>query len=465
MNDIFKRNIATFDRLGLSDVTETLRAMGTLPIKVVGSSQSGDLNIDMGNARLYADNADDFASGQVQQYLNNPNRFCVNPPALDSPYVGLERQLYANITDTFPTRKQEPAANDAGYLISYGLGLGLHIPMLLKSVDIRDLIIVEQFWEFVHLSFQTLDWQPICDEITKKGGEIHFVVGTEPGQLSNKIYKILRGKQFGLIDGSYGIQHYNSPLLTQTHTLFREMLNTLGMSAGFFDDECLMFKNASTNLADVTAKHFEQSTQLLSNIPVFVVGSGPSVESAILTLKKNQENALIISAGTGLGVLLGASIIPHMHCEIENVTDIYDAIMRVGTAADFEDILLMASNTVDPRILAEFSTKMLYFRDNLTSSSLYAKEDEILHLSGPTVSNLACRTAIALGATDIYLFGIDLGSVDPQTHHAKDSAYFRSNDEYWQSGAAMEGFDQEIKGNLREKIYTNGPFFVNQDVF
>ncbi len=467
--DLFRQNLQLFEKYGCSDIAAELLRLPEPSISVVGSLAHNNLNIDIGRGHFYQDGAIAFSQEQVNGYLKKPNRFCVTPPMMNSVFVNREANIYKVLIEEFGSIDEEtankPRANDAGFLISFGLGLGLHLPELIRALDIRDLVIAEQYIEMLQLSLRVLDWQPIFETLDKRNGKIHITVDTDPATLANKIFIALRGKNFGLIDGSYGIQHYASSFMDQVHGLFREMLPSLGMSDGFFDDECLMFKNTLENLSKHKHPIYSESPKTLKGTRVFIVGSGPSLDQTIEEIRKHTEKALIISAGTGLGVLLSAGIKPHIHCETENQPIVYEAIKNHRKILDFSGITLIASPTVDPRIPDEFDKVVFAHRDTLTSSILFGTPDQVLTASGPTVANFASRIALGLGASEIYFFGIDLGAITPSKHHSAHSTYNNLDDPFWNSGLGMLDLNIEVEGNFRQSVFSNALFVYIRSYF
>ncbi|MCW9035974.1 MAG: DUF115 domain-containing protein [Rhodospirillales bacterium] len=464
-----QQNLKLFEKFGCAEVAALIRSLPEPPITLVGSLEGHDLNINLGQGHFYQGGATTFSQAQVKSYLEKPNRFCINLPALDSVFVSREANVYTDLIKEFgpiaEDRVSTPLFNDAGYLVSFGLGLGLHLPELIEKLDVRELVVAEQFKEMLQLSLSVLDWQPIFETLHKRGGRVHVEIDTDPAMLANKIFKALRGKNFGLIDGSYGIQHYASPMLNQTHDLFREMLPSLGMSDGFFDDECLMFKNSINNLTNIQHTIFQDNPESFKDKSAFIIGSGPSLDGTIEAIRSNKDNALIISSGTGLGVLLRAGIKPHVHCETENQPIVYDAVKNHRSISDFSGITLIASPTVDPRIPAEFDNVIFAHRDTLTSSTLFADQEDILTFSGPTVANFSSRIALGLGVSEIYFFGVDLGAVTPSKHHSSQSVYKTADDAFWNSGLGMLDLNIEVEGNFRPSVWSNALFIYVRSFF
>ena len=466
---LFERNLETFRKNGYEDLAKHLANHNLGGLELVRDGDGRITNINLGHAHFYDGDVSSFTNLQLGEYLKSPARFFVQPPLFGSEFLMREEKLYEASYDAFIPISQEQANSledsSAGYLVCFGLGLGEHLLHLLDYLDVKELILVEQFGEFVSASCYHIDWDKIFTSISERGGQLTLLLGNDPVQLSNRIHNHLRGRFFGLIDGSYGYQHYHSPVLDQCHDRFRDMLPSLGMSDGFFEDECVMLEHSILNLKneDRYSLDLDICDHVLAGLPVIIVGSGPSMNDSIEAIRDNAANAIIISAGTGLGILLRAGIKPDFHCEIENLPIVYEAVKshRQG-GLDFSGIHLIAAPSVDPRIPKEFDETTFVFRDSVTASQLMADENLILN-TGPTIANFASRVALALGASRIYLFGIDLGAVSKEKHHADDSVYNRTDDKFWKSGLGMLAMDQEVAGNFREIVYSN-PLFKQTNI-
>lgn len=465
---LFRRNLEAFERHAPAWLAERLLEPPPAGLRLVGGPESGNLNLDLGHTLLYDGGAIPFARAQVEAFCADPKRILINPPALDSHWVKGEGAVYRAVTERFgPLPDPEAAPRDVavGHLVSFGVGLGLHLPLLVERLAFRDLVLVEQFPDFLGMSARVLDWSALFAAVAARGGRVHFVIDGEPVNLANGAFRAMRGEQFGLVDGAFGLRHYASPVLDEARRLFDEMLPTLGSSLGFVEDECLMLENAVANLGRAGARLFPPGGVRTGSAPALVVGSGPSLDGSLEDVRRLAEGAVVIGAGTGTSALLEAGIVPDLHCEIENVPGIYDGLRLAADRHDLSRIPLLASLTVDPRIPPLFGPTAFFFRDSVTTSQLFAGPSDVLDRAGPTVANLACRAAAALGAPAIYLFGVDLGSTDPARHHSARSYYDWTDDPYWRSGAAMDALSIRVPGNLREAAYTNLAFLFTRSFF
>jgi hypothetical protein len=90
--------------------------------------------------------------------------------------------------------------------------------------------------------------------------------------------------------------------------------------------------------------------------------------------------------------------------------------------------------------------------------------DSILY-SYPTVSNCALSYALRLGFKQIYLFGVDLGFVDPARHHSQHSAYYNAK----KGGQELydystHGTGLRVAGNFEEYVFTKHEFKYSAEI-
>jgi len=469
--ELYHRNIAALRRHLPPETMRRIERPVEFPA-LVAEEGGGDINVDLGHTRLYDGGAAAYAAGQVARFLAMPSRLNVNPPALDSDWVKGEKPFYEALIDRFGPLP-DPDGGDpgvmSGALISFGVGLGLHIPLLLKSISVRDVFLAEQFPEFVSLSLRVTDWAGVIEALEARGGGLHLYLEASPIVLAARVFEGLRRHCALTLDGSYGIRHYASPVLDDAHRQFAEMLPTLGSSHGFVEDECLMLRNAAAVMGRHGLRIAPPLDMAPQPLPAIVVGSGPSLDKSIDHIRRLRDRVLLISGGTALSALLGHGLKPDLHCEVENVADIDTVIAGVADRFDIADIPMLCPVTVDPRVPAHFQRVAAFFREGLTPTLLFGGEVGPWNHAGPTVTNLALRAAVWAGARRVYLFGVDMGAAEKDKHHSDASFYAWAgaggDEAYWRSGANMDRFDIPVPGNFRDTVFTNKTFLFNKAFF
>ncbi len=471
--------------------SELLSYLGAgTPAKSTLTGAAGAWNIDLGGALLYPESAEAFAAGQVDAFLANPVRrisYAVSnflfeqdqldgegrftPKPLDGP--GLAAQLAAGNEMTIAGEvaqallKQADGAvldwfpdPDAGHLVCFGLGLGLHLPGLIGALDIRDVVVVDPYPEFLRHSLSVVDWRPLVESLEARGGRLYFLFGNDPAALAAGVQEALRRDQYARIDGAYMFEHYQAAPLPETIRQVQDRGPLMELSKGFFEDEVRMLSQTAENMLSGQAFYLDPRRPVDAPCAgAVVLGSGPSADAGMEHVKRLlEQGAALFSVGTGLSVALEHGLHPDLHFEIENEGTILDGLDALTDKFDLKTVTLFGSWTVAPSNAAYFKDSVFYFRDTNSGSRLFAGPEEAIYMSGPTVANLACRFAIAMGIPDVYLFGVDLGSRNREVHHSESSLYTTLDDDFWRGGRGMDALEIEAPGNMGGVVYTSRQF-------
>ncbi|MEQ8601983.1 MAG: DUF115 domain-containing protein [Marivibrio sp.] len=421
----FAANLAVLEETAPA-IAEQIAAMKSPISRIVGSVEEGDLNIDLGHAAFYDEDAESYSAKQVESFLEKPRRIEMPGYKTQLDTILCNQEVVNDMLVWMDERDLKPAVKpdrDGGYLIMLGLGLGLGVERLLEELPVRNLVIVERYPEFLRHSLETADWAAWRDLLESRGGSMKVILARDQYMAANELYIHVRNHHFGLIDGSYMLLHYQSSFTRGVLDELVQRLPVIAANPGFFEDELIMLRNCFRNLRRHEHKLLQDRRRLMVKTPVIVVASGPSVDTAIDFVRANRERAVIISCGTGLGALLGYGIKPDFHVDTENTPGPLEILSGLAETHDLSGVTLIACNTVDPGVPALFDERYLYFRDSVTATHYFGRDQRPLLLAAPTVSNAAVRSALTLGFREIYLVGVDLGSRDPKRHHSKKSIY------------------------------------------
>lgn len=497
---LFNENLAAL-RPYLSDALVAFLTTDTPPNARLVTDNNGVLNLDIGSRLLYEPDADSYCREQVDNFLENPVRrvsliasnflfqpdqlgpvgepFSFTPRPMDAerlaamlpdPEVRIAGDIARDLLPFTDGKSLEWFPDeDSGHLVIFGLGIGKHVAGLVNGLDIRHLILVEQYPDFLKLCLHAVDWRPIVDAVVASGGTLSFIVGNDPDVLATDIINLLCGAYYSRIDGAYFQTHFKTDVFERTIAIIQERSPDIERSQGFFEDELLMIRNTAANLVAGSPRLYHDTSSPLSRKTeektIMIVGSGPSVTASMRDIVGLRDHGLpVISAGTGIGPLQAAGITPDAHCELENIPEMVEVISAYDPE-DLKSVTLLGSSTLDPRIPPFFAETVYVLRSELSSSLLFAKGFPTTAMVGPTVANMACRTAIGLGYTRLLLFGIDLGSKDPDRHHADDTLYYTQEGEWWESGNDMDAFVIPVAGNKGGTVYTNQPFLGARSAF
>ncbi|MFE8072032.1 DUF115 domain-containing protein [Marinobacteraceae bacterium S3BR75-40.1] len=310
-------------------------------------------------------------------------------------------------------------------IVFLGLGLGYQVEHMINAHAVENALIVEPDTDVFAASLYAIDWVSVCEQFSvDKGRTLHFLVGIEKnedmlwGAVWNEL--IQRCPVFPALT-LFFVHRGNKLFNSVADRINKEMHLFLG-SWGHYDDEIRQLNNALHT--------FHQNIPIIPdhevldpNLPVAIVGSGPSLDARLTQITKYREKMLVVSAGTGLKPLLDADITPDFHVELESDAVVY----KVLTALDLKklkQVRLIAPSHVCPKVWSLFSNYRYYFKKESAIGASFGQEGEILADGTPTCTNAAFVIARHLGGRTFFLFGLDYGFHSAERHHSKSAYYY-----------------------------------------
>jgi hypothetical protein len=460
-NELVPRNLQAFERHQPA-LAEQLKGIGPTASVLERGDGGTACNILIGSERLYPGPARDWAAQQVTGLLAEGERVVFD----DARHCNVSEYwlpFYRRLVDFCAAREDCDLAGaplvDAGYVFVFGIGLGWHIEELLRRSPARTLILVEPIVEFLYHSLSAVDWEALFDFAESLGRRIHIITTAQPDDICRAIEAILVAEGNFFIDGSYFYFHYNSWALDEAGTQLALNIRHHYYSTGFFEDEKKMMTNACANMRRHAFHICEDQPFLRQTTPVFVIGSGPSLDNDLDFIRHWRDKVILISSGTALGILLKHGLRPDLHTEMENGPQIFPILAPLRDKYGFDGIRLGASLTVDPAVSGLFDRRWFFLRAALSPSLLLSPFHKVLMGSDPTVSNASFSIATVAGFTDIYLFGVDCGyreGTDEQ-HHSQHSIYF-TEDKPEGTDDIVQRHDRLLPGNFGGKFRTQWSF-------
>jgi hypothetical protein len=358
-------------------------------------------------------------------------------------------------------------------LIVFGIGLGKHIELLTRQRQIKNLFLCEPNLDFFAASLWVTDWAGIIEQADKEGGRIYLNLG---GDGSHYFYDLM--SQFYQV-GAYSIadtymlsSYFNVGMQKAIADLRAELKVVLAM--GEYYDHA-RYGIAHTYHSLLSGQQFlknlntdyKQSPAL--ELPVFIVGNGPSLDHCFDYLKEYRDQVILISCGTALKALYKNDICPDFHAEIEQNRATFDWVSQIKDNEYLKKINLLSVNGIHPDTAALFKATYLCFKDGEASTYVFHNglkkngyQVASLAYAYPTVTNMVINYGIKLGWKYFYLFGVDLGFVDINRHHSQHSAYFKTDGSQAYNYQEHHGGGVPAVGNFRPQLYTKAEFDVSR---
>lgn len=421
--ELYAKNIAFFEK-NIPTIHNMIKNHDTVLSTLVPVGED-DWDVELRGVRLYGQGVRAALDG----HLNNPSywtRISTSAPGENSTdaHSGLFKDaLLERVKAEGVAIGTDWYDNDAFYLVSFGVGLGLHLRPLVEKTRCRALILVEPNTEFLIHSLSVLDWEELVTFCQERSTSLYWVVSDRDLIIANEIQTLIRFITVAEVDGMTLFTLYHNAHMASARAIILREAGVLLSGLGWLDDELLMVRNSVLNLRDERPLIFRKAVDYC-DWPVFVVGSGPSLENDLDAIAANAHKAVVIACGTGLAPLLRRGIRPDFYMELENLPQSYVFLDSIRQKYSLEGITLVGTTTIDPRIAPLFDRVVYFLRDGLASSPLFTVDRETdLPWVNPTVGNTGLAYGLGAGFREFYLFGIDLGAKDPKKHHCDDTPY------------------------------------------
>ena len=358
-------------------------------------------------------------------------------------------------------------------LIVFGLAAGYQLDYLRKNHQIEKLFICEPNRDFFYASLYAINWAEFLREIDEQERRIYINIGDQ----GNQLFRDLLNQFYAIgpyhLANTYFYRGYYNATLNVAIAQLREQLRVVIAMGEYFDHAYYGINHTREgirrgypNLVKNPSAHLSYEDK---ELPIFIVGNGPSLDMSIKTIKKSCDRAIVISCGTALQALYKNGIQPDFHAEVEQNRATFDWAVRLGDLAFLKEITLVSCNGVHPDTAALYKDVLLAFKSGESStvstmSALPEKSFHTLDYAFPTVGNLAVNLFTELGFSQIYLFGIDLGFIDREHHHSKQSGYYSSEGEAIYDYNANQNTSMQVPGNLRKTVFTKYEFRLSRTV-
>lgn len=358
-------------------------------------------------------------------------------------------------------------------IIMFGLGVGYQVEKLLEKHTVEKLFLCEPNPDFFYASLFAIDWQTIFETIEKSESRIYLNIGDDGTNLFRDLLSQFYSIGPYILNSTYFYQSYYNASLNSAISQLREQLQVVISMGEYFDHAYYGIAHTKEGMRRkipiLTANPASKLSYEDKEVPIFVVGNGPSLDSSIDAIKEWQGQAIVVSCGTALQALHRHNITPNFHAEIEQNRSTYDWAVLVGDLDYLKNITLISCNGIHPDTCDLYKDVMVAFKEGESSTIsalniLGRKNYEVLQNAFPTVSNFVCDLFSTIGFTNIYLIGVDLGFINVKHHHSKSSGYYQDD--------GQESFDYQesantslvVPGNFRPKVNTKHEFKVSRQI-
>lgn len=462
----FLKNLVFFQQK-MPELYELYRDYTPSKVKLTFDSNS-NVNIVSNGSLVYANNPKESSSKQVDAYFHTPQQFITTLTFSEVPQYEQENQLRAlydrrnNLVDSDARYNLLGQGEQMDFMAMIGIGMGYHVEQLIQRSKIRYLFIWEPDKDIFHCAMHIIDFESIYKHCEKLSGSLVVKLGGNENHFVNEIDYLLKLYGHFNVARLYMYRHYKSDETEKGFENLSQLCYRFSSGLGFFEDEIISVSHTLTAIKQKLPllKSPDFFGNPIANLPVFIIGNGPSLDNDLNFIKQNQCNAIILSCGTALKAVLDADIMPDFHIEMERVAATYEWIDKAGHKEKLKNIQTITLNNVYSEIYKLFQKSYIVPKPRDGGMDfLYeyiAKEDHPgVYACNPTVTNAATAIAIRLGFENLYLFGIDFGYKDETKHHASASMHNQPD---------FHGFTEKmasafsVKGNFCDQVLTTQIF-------
>lgn len=479
-NDRFEKNIICFEKYypEIAKEIKNFKVRNDFCIHVTTSGH-GNFFIKEKNAPLYSGNPIEQVEKQVDLAVARPTftltEYTHYPTDSKDTRIHIEymKKLGKKLTDIKESTElleMQSLPSRFPSVIIFGVGLGYHIPLLFNKTQFDYGFIIEPDFEQFFASLFCTNWYEVIEKIDSQGGCLFLFLGMKADNLVADLKKVTENIGAFSIVRSFCYQHSPMPEINLLISKFFKEYFQFQFGHGFYNDAVTglshSFHHLKKNIPFYTASN--KSTQALRDLPVFVIGNGPSLDEAKDFLIENQKNAIIFACGTALPSLLKMGITPDFHILVERPLRNYQAVLDMAEKEVYSKLNLLAVNTIYPDTTDLYAWAGLAMKGNEAGTE-FINTQRYLHkknrltptsYSNPLVANTGLSFALHLGFNDIYLFGVDNGSIQGGKHHSKYSVYDESHTGKYKYNPQKTG-GSYLKGNLGEDVATSDLYKVS----
>jgi|GEM_PF-3294135 len=357
---------------------------------------------------------------------------------------------------------EDEQLNEIYKFIVFGVGLGLHIPLIHEKVKAKVYLIVEPNIEVFKLSLFVTNYAKLAKE-----AKLQFSVAHDEFKFRNE-FDIFYCDSF--IDNHYfkffkltdncdiymkTVQNY---LVSQGHYLYSYERTFLSI---FRTNKYI---TNGFNIFDISKTHPIE----FSKKPVLLLAAGPSLQRNIEFVKENQGRFTIVAIYATLPLLERNGIKPDFITQYDEQNhQVLNTLDKIKDINFFKDSILLIASHVNEKLTNSFPKENIYI-----FQAMFELKKDFGTLTSPSVGELTYALCLRLGAKNIYLLGLDL-ALDSQTNkshidgHSGANAFNSIKDEEESSDQNYSYRKNTIKvrGNLQDEVKTLPVFKSNIDSF
>lgn len=324
------------------------------------------------------------------------------------------------------TTKTDKALMFSPSLLFFGTGLGLHIEKTIQKTAGQVAFIFEPEFDIFYASLFTCRYHQFADQKTS----LIFSIGETWEAMANKMSGFFSSCKMHYASKIQVVEHYRGAKILEAKAQIASTYGRFFDNAGFLEDETLGVAHFQLHLKNrpklLTRKPIKKPA-----MPALVIGSGPSIDAQIATIKQHRDKFILFSCSSSIDILYRAGITPDFHTEIERVDPMLHYLSTFEDKAYLKNITLLMLNPCNPALSSFFKETFMALKFKDTGARLWNTHIgacPLLSCCGPTAGNGALAFAQAFGFDRIFLAGLDFGQKNDEDHHSKNTLYYTTKE-------------------------------------
>lgn len=468
----FKANIAAFHKYFPSIASEFESYQPAYWLPVIDENNKINVLSRFSLSAWFSDTPEEDALQNLANFATHPNK--------DGLVLGYEGEKLKNFLHFRFVQKAQKilksTSEETGILpetikslILFGVGPQLN--GLNREYEVEKLFICEPDKDLFYASLFYIHWAELLRKVDANNGRLYINVGDDGTNLFKDLINQFYSVGPYILANTYFYQTYHNEMLVRTISQLREQLQVvIAMGENFDHARHGIAHTRETIIRKYPILESEPARKLSQSdkdVPVFIVGNGPSLDGAIAAIKEWRNHAIVISCGTALMPLYKNGIVPDFHAEIEQNRSTFDWCTRIGDFDYLKKINLISCNGIHPDTCKIFKNTYIAFKEGesstVSSLNILGRENyEELQFAFPTVSNFVMNITTLIGFEQIYLFGVDLGFIDQKKHHSSLSGYYDNNGKEKYSYQLENNTHLVVPGNFEKFVFTKYEFKVSR---
>lgn len=327
----------------------------------------------------------------------------------------------------------------------FGVGLGIHLPLLEDKLKAKNLVVIEPSLELFRLSLFVTDYQSLSKITT-----LNLFIGLNEPEFLSELYPLLENNfifdqyiKFFMFSGNcdFYVNILQNYLVSRSHLLFsyeRELMSLKRTYEYLYEEY---------NFIDIS-KQYKNDFFLK---PVLLLAAGPSLQKNIEFVKNNQDKYIIVAIYATLPLLEKNKIVPDIITQYDEQEEVVLATAKkLKDLEFFSDSIFLFSSHVHKEVINLFPKRKIFIYQ-----AFHEAKSNYGTLTSPTIGEITYALTLIFNSKKIYLLGLDLALTDDKKTHidTHDGANAYKNIEE----SSNEKFSYKkniikIKGNLKKEV-------------